>query len=266
MWWGLSPRPWRVLRLAWSLTLVLGTRREGTDMDDPAAVPVPDRMPLTRELIVRRALSLVDREGVAALSMRRLGSELGVEAMALYRHVNGREDLLEALIEEVTARLKTAAAFDLGPHGGWQSYLQWLANAVREVALEHPEVFPLITTRHPAAAWLRPPLRSLDVVEEFLTVLTDAGFSDEHATIAYRTFTSFLVGQLLLDITQRGASLAILETLDEGDAEVPNDSTSLEDFPHILRLRPQLSQDRSAEEFEIGLELILDRIEAMVAH
>ena len=224
-----------------------------------------DRSPLTREQIVAGALRLVDADGLAALSMRRLGAELGVEAMALYRHVNGREDLLEAMIEDVTARLTLSPNVDLGPRGGWQAYLQWLAHTVREVAFDHPQVFPLIATRHPAAAWLRPPLRSLEVVEDFLARLTDSGFGDDQAVAAYRAFTSFLIGQLLLDVAQLGASAAPEATLDEGGADVPNDDTSLADFPNVLRLRDKLSENRSAEEFETALEATLDRIEAMVA-
>jgi TetR/AcrR family tetracycline transcriptional repressor len=56
----------------------------------------------------------------------------------------------------------------LQPTNGWQAYLQWLAHGVRALAREHPNVFPLIAARHPAAPWLRPPLRSLRVVEDFL--------------------------------------------------------------------------------------------------
>ena len=75
--------------------------------------------------------------------MRALGRHLGVEAMALYRYVNGREDLLEGVVDRLVAELRVAAAGqDLGPVDGWQGYLQWLARAVRQMARSTPPSSP----------------------------------------------------------------------------------------------------------------------------
>ena len=72
--------------------------------------------------------------------MRRLGKELGVEAMSLYRYVNGREDLLEGIVDRLVAHLHLRPdAEQLGPTDGWQAYLQWLAHGVRALVVEHPE-------------------------------------------------------------------------------------------------------------------------------
>lgn len=220
---------------------------------------------LTRDHIVTTAIELVDAKGLNALSMRQLGAAMGVEAMALYRYVDGREDLLEAIVEEVTKRVERAADMDVGPHGGWQAYLQRLAHAVRDLAFAHPQVFPLVATRHPAAPWLRPPLRNLEVVEDFLATLTSAGFSENQAVSAYRAFTSFLLGQLLLTVTQKGAEATTEEVLDEGGATVAHSDISITEFPTIARLQPELSIDRSDEEFEEALEQLLTRIDAMVS-
>ncbi|MCM3661537.1 TetR/AcrR family transcriptional regulator C-terminal domain-containing protein [Georgenia satyanarayanai] len=225
----------------------------------------PRRGNLDRDLVVATAIELVGAEGLNALSMRRLGAAIGVEAMALYRYVDGREDLLESIVEEVTKKVERAADMDIGPHGGWQAYLQHVAHAVRDIASDHPQVFPLVATRHPAAPWLRPPLRNLAVVEDFLRTLTSAGFSEEQAVTAYRAFTSFLLGQLLLTVTQRGAQAATEEVLDEGGATVAHSDISIDDFPTIARLQPKLSIDRSDEEFEEALEQLLTRIDAMVS-
>ncbi|MPV36487.1 TetR/AcrR family transcriptional regulator [Georgenia subflava] len=225
-----------------------------------------DRPALTRGRIVDAAVRLVDEQGLAALSMRHLGAELGVEAMALYRHINGREDLLEAMVDALTSRLHLTDDWDLGPEDGWQAYLQKLAHTVRELAYDHPELFPLLVTRHPAAPWLRPPLRSLEVVEDFLTALTGRGFSDDQAVAAYRTFSSFLIGQLLLAVAQRGSiAMAGEEVLDEGGASSPNTTTSLDDFPLVKRLEGKLSEDHADEEFERTLEDLLERIDAEVS-
>jgi AcrR family transcriptional regulator len=69
----------------------------------------PTRPTLSRERIVETAIDFVDRRGLAALTMRRLGEELGVEAMSLYRYVNGREDLLEGIVDRMVAQLHLRA-------------------------------------------------------------------------------------------------------------------------------------------------------------
>lgn len=216
---------------------------------------------LSRELVVVTALGQIDRLGPQGLSMRSLAHELDVEAMSLYRYVHGKEDLLEgvvaSLMSDLTSRLDEAKAMH------WQEFLQTVAHAVREIATDHPKAFPLVATRHPAAPWLRPPLRSVEVVDTFLSSLTSSGFTDALAVDAYRAFSSFLLGQLLLQSVVHGADAApVEEPLDEGAAVVPegDGSMSLESAPEVRRLRGLLSEDRSAEEFEISLEALLDRL------
>jgi AcrR family transcriptional regulator len=234
-----------------------------------AGFELPDRPTLTRERIIETAIAFVDKQGLATLSMRRLGKELGVEAMSLYRYVNGREDLLEGITDHLVSGLHLHRhELQLEPTDGWQAYLQWLAHGVRTLARQHPNVFPLIATRHPAAPWLRPPLRSLRVVEDFLSVLISRGFSDTRAVMAYRAFSSFLLGHLLLESSMLGAQTSPAEEpLDEGDSTVPNEDQSLDldDFPHIQRLEAQLSEDHAAPEFEQALEDLLDRLDRLIA-
>lgn len=216
---------------------------------------------LSRQLIVQTALAQIDRSGSDGLSMRSLAKDLGVEAMSLYRYVHGREDLLEGVTDALMGGLTSRLDEKLTDH--WQGFLQTLAHEIRQIAVDHPMAFPLVATRHPAAPWLRPPLRSIEIVDTFLAALIGYGFSDEQAVAAYRSFTSFLLGQLLLESAVRGAALSpVEEPLDEGDADIPEGDAnkSLEDVPEVRRLRPLLSEDRSEEEFEASLELLLDRL------
>jgi TetR/AcrR family tetracycline transcriptional repressor len=226
------------------------------------------RQVLSRERIIEAAIGFVDQRGLTALSMRRLGKELGVEAMSLYRYVNGREDLLEGIVDDLVTTLHLRPdGQQLQPTDGWQAYLQWLAHGVRALAREHPNVFPLIATRHPAAPWLRPPLRSLHVVEDFLAMLLSRGFSDTHAVTAYRAFSSFLLGHLLLEAATLGAATSPAEEpLDEGDSDAPNADRQLDlgHYPHIQRLETQLSEDQATEEFEQALEDLLDRLDRLI--
>ena len=198
--------------------------------------------------------------------MRGLGQELGVEAMSLYRYITGREDVLEAVVAHLLDGITEGLDEQLS--SSWQGYLQNLAHTMRELALQHPRVFPLVATRHPAAPWLRPPLRSLEVVEHFLRTLRDFGFSDDQTVSVYRSFSSFLLGHLLLEATLHGAETSpVEEPLDEGGADIPNRDQQVElaADSEVLRLRPKLSEDHGEEEFEISLETLLDRIELSIA-
>ena len=222
----------------------------------------PDTPKLSRELIIHTALEMIDQSGAQGLSMRSLGQQLNVEAMALYRHVRGKEDLLEGVVALLMADLTDTLEKESGQH--WQPFLQAVAHGVRRIATEHPFAFPLVATRHPAAPWLRPPLRSIQVVNTFLTALIGQGFTDAQAVGAYRSFSSFLLGQLLLEAAVRGARTGpVEEPLDEGDADLPqrDGSLSLNDAPEVKRLRALLSEDRSQEEFEVSLEALLDRLD-----
>ncbi|MGI3783854.1 MAG: TetR/AcrR family transcriptional regulator C-terminal domain-containing protein [Janthinobacterium lividum] len=221
---------------------------------------------LDRDVVVRAALRAIDERGPHSLTMRGLGQDLGVEAMSLYRYVSGREDLLEAVVALLLDNFRRD--LDDTVTGTWQGYLQALANAVRRIAVEHPAAFPLVATRHPAAPWLRPPLRSLELVEQFLSTLLEHGFDDDQAVNTYRAFSSFLLGQLLLESAARGAETGPVEDpLDEGGASVPTRDANAEtaDNPTVIRLRELLSEDRSTEEFEVGLETLLDRLEMALA-
>lgn len=224
--------------------------------------PASQRVPLTRERIVAAAVAFIDESGLASLTMRRLGEQLGVEAMSLYRYVPGREDLLDAVVASIVEEMHDDADVLDAPRDGWQDFLLRLAHGVRRVALKHPKAFPLVTSRPAEAPWLRPPLRSLDWVETFLHGLEQEGFDDDAAAGAYRAFTSFLLGHLLLEVATHGADVGPLDVLEE-TTEPGGDA--LGDHPTVRRLRPSLAQDHAAVEFEESLEQLLDRIERMRA-
>jgi hypothetical protein len=106
------------------------------------------------------------------------------------------------------------------------------------------------------------------VVEDFFTALISRGFDDERAVEAYRAFSSFLLGHLLLEATLLGAQTGPAEEpLDEGDSDVPNADQDLDvhNFPHIRRLEDKLSEDHAAAEFEQALEDLLDRLDRHIA-
>lgn len=226
----------------------------------PAAPPGSGRPGLDRRRVLGAAIEFIDEHGLDALTMRRLGAHLGVEGMALYRYVVGREGLLDGVVETVIDELYGDPDVHMSAAHGWQDYLQRLAHGVRRIALAHPQVFPLVATRPPAAPWVRPPLRSLRWLDSFLEVLTANGFSDEAAVGAYRAYTSFLLGHLLLEVSQQGVKIS---PLDEPEGS-PEATVDFSDYPHLLRLKPLLSEDESATEFEESLENLLDRLDRLL--
>jgi AcrR family transcriptional regulator len=231
---------------------------DDTDADAQAVAGEPPpsaRTPLSRERIVAAAIDFIDEFGLPGLTMRRLGEQLGVEAMSLYRYVSGREVLLDAVVESVIEEMRHDDDVLESPRDGWQDFLQRLAHGVRRVALAHPKVFPLVASRPAEAPWLRPPLRSLDWVERFLGGLEQEGFDDAAAAAAYRSFTSFLLGHLLLEVATHGADVGPLDVLEE-----EQEPDALRHYPTVRRLRGLLSEDHAGVEFEEALEELLNRL------
>lgn len=218
------------------------------------------RRRLSKEIVLAGAVTLIERDGARALSMRSLGRELGVEAMSLYRYVPN----FDALLDEVVAQAVHAMLDDpqLAPRDDddWRAFLTRQAHGVRSIAVHQPEVFPLVATRTPSAPWIRPPLRSLRWVEEFLSGLLARGFADAGAVATYRSFTSFLLGHLLLEVSGRGVDTGPVE---QPELEVPDEDTEdeLAAYPAVARLTELLAEDHAEEEFQAALTALLDRLE-----
>lgn len=137
-----------------------------------AARPRGQHAGLTRQAVLAAAVELVDEHGLAALSMRRLGAELGVEAMALYHHVGSKEELLDGLVEHLFAEVVPAILDASGGAGGdtdWRAALRVAAHVMLEALQAHPNLVPVVLSR-PAAT---PQVHGL--LEQLLEVLHVAG-------------------------------------------------------------------------------------------
>ncbi len=197
------------------------------------------REPLSRRRILDAAIGLVDREGLEALSMRRLGAELGYEAMSIYNHVPNKAALYDGMVEVLLEGLNVPPA-----DRGWEERIRGAYRSFRRMALEHPNVFPLFVTRPPVTPdgpWL---------VEEFLQTLTNEGFDTQTALHAFRALSAYVFGYAMAEI--RGFALESNGARDGAGALSP------ERFPRITELAEYLkSVDRNAE-FEFGLDLIFE--------
>ncbi len=218
------------------------------------------RQRLRQEDIVKAAIAYIDEFGVQSLSMRRLGMSLDVEAMALYNYVSGREQLVSLAVDELIDDLFDEELMQEQPES-WEAFLRFVATAMRDLALGHPRMFPLMITQPPEAPWLRPPLRSVRWVDYFLTALTEYGFSDDRVVDTYKAFTSFLLGQLVLEVSAMGIDIA--SAVDE-DADADSDEDEgLSEYPTLKRLQGKLAEDHSDREFDDGLDDLIERIRAI---
>ncbi|GAA1961321.1 TetR/AcrR family transcriptional regulator C-terminal domain-containing protein [Catenulispora subtropica] len=139
---------------------------------------------LSRESVLDHALTLVDRVGLAALTMRGLGAELGVEAMTVYHYVPTKDALLDGILE----RAFTLATPDIDTTRPWQESLHDYAHGLYQGLLRHPGVLPLASSR-PAAT---PDM--LDRAEDYLRLLVDAGFALGRALHMVNALTVFVIG------------------------------------------------------------------------
>jgi AcrR family transcriptional regulator len=216
--------------------------------------------------VVSAAMWIIEERGARQLTMRAVGERLGVEAMSLYRYVPSRDTLLDAVVETVMDELYTDPDVHMITEPvDWQDYLVRLARGVRDIALRHPQVFPLVASQPTAAPWLRPPLRSLRWVDSLLSTLRTHGFSDAAAVAAYRGFSSFLLGHLLLEVAALGADVGPVASPDLAGASNGGhaEPAVLGGFPALQDLEPLLSQDHSKTEFQESLANLLERLDRL---
>ena len=142
---------------------------------------------LTRAGILRAALALADREGLKALSMRRLGAELGVEAMTIYHHVPNKDALLDGLVEQLVAQI-APPTFEAVT---WQEGLRDYARELRSTLLAHANVVPLVASRPAVTA------QNLRVMEAALQSMRAAGLHPADALDVLYAVTGFVVGHVV---------------------------------------------------------------------
>jgi TetR/AcrR family tetracycline transcriptional repressor len=197
---------------------------------------------LKRRDILEAAVRIVDQEGLEALSMRRLGAEVGVEAMSLYNHVPGKAALLDGMVEMLLGEVEVSPG-----RGSWEKQVQEAFGAFRRVALAHPNVFPVFVNRPPTA------MDGLWLFEAFLGTLREAGFDPETALRAFRSLYSYTIGYAMAEI--RGFAL------EPGESRAGVEEVPAEKFPHVAELKPHLKAVDHDAEFEFGLGLIISGLE-----
>jgi len=208
------------------------------------------RAQLTRDRVLEAAVEFADREGIVALSMRRLAQELGVEAMSLYTHVRSKDDLLDGMVEVIVAEIPIRP-----DPAGWKASLRGTVLSARTVLLRHrwaPAVIETRVTPGPAM------LRHYDVV---IGILRQGGFSLDLTHHALH-----LLGSRMLGFTQ--------DLFDDSTDRDPAEATSLAEqlgqaFPYVAEMALAATHDGALGgcdddvEFEFALDVILDGLERL---
>ena len=208
-----------------------------------AAVPRTHKG-LSPERIAEVALELLDRDGLDALTMRRLAEELGVGTMTLYVYFRDKEELLDAILDVASPRQPVRL-----PAGHWKAQLRELMSALRDGLARHPGLIQLRLRR----PHLRP--GSLRITEAGMETLLNAGFSKAEAAYGYRLLFTYTFGYASFSPAEQTAA-AKRDTW-SGLLRLPED-----DYPAVTGAASELTDAMSGDQaFRYGLDCLLDGLE-----
>lgn len=199
----------------------------------------PRKPLLSRERIVETACALVDAEGLAAVSTRRLAAELGVSGPSLYNHFRTKDQILEAVADSVSAQVDLSM-FDAADGRDWRTALHDWAVSYRAALTRHPNIVPVLARgpgRRPAG---------LRLADAMFGAMVDAGWPPAQATSIGALMRYFIMGSALGSFAGG--------FVDDETAYDPADYPHLGQA-HLLADRQQIIDDRA---FETGLRALLD--------
>ncbi|MYU14954.1 TetR family transcriptional regulator [Streptomyces sp. SID8361] len=199
---------------------------------------MPRPRSLTPDQLASAALAVLDREGLAGLSMRAVAKELGMSTMGLYRYVDDREELEGLVVERVLGAVDTTPP---DPGAPWGERLRTMVGRLRDTVGAHPAVLPLtLAHRHRSPSSLR-------WAETVLGILTEAGLDGERRVLALRALLGYVIGAIQLEHLGplSGAGTVTI-------SELPSD-----EFPYLADTARQARSVGAEREFFGGLEVFL---------
>ena len=203
---------------------------------------------LSKERVFRVAVDSADEAGIASLSMRKLAKQLGVEAMSLYHHVANKDEVLDGMVDLVFGEIELPAA-----ENEWKSAMRQRAHSARAVLLRHPWAVGLLDSR------ANPGMATLHHHNAVLGNLRTAGFSVVLAAHAFSLLDSYIYGFVLQELNLPFDNSEGLEEM--ADALMAQMS---DNFPYLTEMMVEHALKPGyayANEFEFGLELVLDGLE-----
>jgi TetR/AcrR family tetracycline transcriptional repressor len=208
---------------------------------------------LTRDRILEAALQIADREGLPALTMRRLGADLGVAPMALYVHVRSKEDLLAGLSDRIADELEV-------PRDGgddWAAQLRVVARSMLRVMRSHRRILELFMTMQPMA-----PGGNMRVAEGVFRILRGAGFRDQSVTRAFFTLMAYTFGFAALEGPRGGVGTPEERAEAERQRRLAFESLPLPEYRSIVELAPRIATVAGEEQFDYGLDRLVEGLRA----
>jgi len=221
---------------------------------EPAARPAE---PLTLARILDAAEWIADAEGLDALSMRRLGAELGSGATTLYWHVRNKDELLDLLVDRVIGEIVD----DIAPADGWRAEMTEAARACRRVLLRHPQIALVLGARPTFGP------NALSALEWMIGRLRDAGFDAITAALGANSITNWASGYAVFECRdplgpsateaeREALTTAIFERFESLDPAT---------YPNTRAMLPIINALNADEQFDRGLGWLLDGLEVELA-
>jgi AcrR family transcriptional regulator len=213
---------------------------------------VKRRVPLSRDRVLRAALVLADAGGIDSMSMRKLGEELGVEAMSLYNHVANKDDILDGIVDLVFSEIALPSG-----RGDWKPAMRKRAISAHEALLRHPWAPSLMQSR------TKPGPATLRHHDSVLGRLRTAGFTLVMAAHAVSVIDGYVYGFALQQIN---LPLQSREQVAEVGQDILRQMAG--EYPHLAEMITKHAMKPGydyAKEFEFGLDLILDGLERLRA-
>ena len=231
----------------------MNTPPTGPDLADGdagslAVAREPGDAQVNRLLILEAALTIINRDGVDSLTMRRLSEAVGRDPAVLYRHVPNKAAVLDGVAGLVLEQLAVDTA-----DRDWAEQLRTVAHNFRRLALDHPNVVPLLVTRPLATPLGQRPPGTLRHLEDILALLTSAGFAGADALHIYRVLFAYLHGHILTELQE------VIERPEETDhvLRLGLHRLTITEFPQVRSLAAALAFYDGAAELDRGLDLLL---------
>jgi AcrR family transcriptional regulator len=210
------------------------------------------REPLTRDRIIEAALRVMDEEGLEAVTMRRIGRELGVEAMSLYNHVEDKDDILEGVTEQVMNGFEFPAST-----GDWARDARAMSREWRRLLSLHPSVCQLLAERHKPLEG-RATYRAMDSA---LEVLRRAGLSARDAAQAFNALGGYILGFVMME---QGLMLVGNDVEHARQHDLTVEALQGSDLVHVKECFPFFADCTTDQQFDFGLDLMIRGIRAGV--
>lgn len=205
---------------------------------------------LTSERVLEAAMKMADESGIDSVTMRRVGEALGVEAMSLYNHVDGKDAILDGILGLVLGEIELPSSDD-----GWDVAVRRCATSAHRLMLAHPWAcnLAMVPTSGSTGG-----IGRLRYIEALLRCFREAGFSRELAYRAYHAIDSHILGFTMWEV---GHTIG-LGAFDGEVAQRLMEMVAAGGYPYLLEHAEQHGEDvvREPDDFEFGLELVIDGI------